>query len=114
MKNPKEKGTKYELKIINELRSLGFEAVSTRQSSRLLDSQGVDILTNFPFNIQCKRVEKMSNFEQVLEGMNRDKDPVIFHKKNHKPDIVIMLKEDFYKIGQLIAYWDELRKTRGT
>ena len=100
----KEKGVKYELKIINELKALGFEAESTRNASRKLDSEKVDIISDIPFHIQCKRCERIHNVETLLYEIPTDKTPVIFTKKNHKPDLVIMKKEDFYRILLLLDF----------
>jgi hypothetical protein len=104
MINSKNKGTQYELRIINELKDLGFEAESTRNTSRKLDAQAVDIISDIPFHIQCKRVEKLHDPEGILKRMPTDKTPVIFTKKSHKQDIVFMDKQTFYRILLLLDF----------
>ena len=98
MINGKQKGNAYELKIVCELKEMGFEAESSRNASRKMDALGVDIVTNFPFHIQCKRVERLFNPEGILTNMPNDKKRVIFTKKNRKPELVIMFKRDFYEL----------------
>ena len=98
MINQRNKGHNYELKIISELKEMGYEAESSRLSNRKLDSQKVDIVTNFPFNIQCKKVERLKDPEGIILSMPKDKPCCIFTKKNHKPDLVILTKEAFYKL----------------
>jgi hypothetical protein len=95
----KNKGNKFELQIVQFLERLGFEAVTSRSESKRLDDKGVDIVTNAPFNIQCKAVERLSiPIHQLLKDMPTDKPPVVFHKRNNKGVIVSMKLEDFEKL----------------
>jgi hypothetical protein len=95
----KNKGNKYELLIISFLRLWGWDAQSSRSCNRDLDNQGVDIVTEAPFNIQCKAVEKMkTSYHDILASMPTDKTPVIFHKRNNKGSVVVMTAEDFARL----------------
>jgi len=102
MNKNKDAGTRYELKIIGELVKLGFSALSSRLMSRYLDSKKVDIVTNFPFHIQCKHVQRLSGTRQILAAMPKDKPGVIFHSNNKQgeknKELAIMDKEEFYKL----------------
>ena len=96
--NSRNKGNAYERQIINEIKALGFDAVSSRSESKNMDDAGVDIITELPFNIQCKRVERLHDPEGIIENMPPDKIRAIFTKKNRKDDLVILKKSDFYRI----------------
>ena len=95
----KKKGNKYELAACELLRIYGWEAKTSRLASRELDNLGVDIVTNAPFNIQCKAVERLSpGYHEILASMPRDKTPVIFHKRNNKGSVVVMELKDFAEL----------------
>jgi len=99
MINSKKKGTAYELAVIKELRSIyGDNVHSSRLMSRDMDNQLVDIVGDVPFNIQCKRTENLPQVHKIFDSINREKPPVIFWKKNHKPQIVIMEAETFLEL----------------
>lgn len=98
-------GHNFERQIIKELKSLGFEAVSTRSESRSKDNQGIDIITNTPviYQPQCKVKASQPNFHQLLTETEAD---VVFWKKVEKANVkfltkgeyVVMSKENFYKL----------------
>lgn len=99
--NAKQKGSAFERAICQWMRALGFEAETARYVNQKLDDAGVDIVTDAPYNIQCKAIERMSvSAHQLLDEMPRDKVPVIFHKRNNKGTIVSMRLSDF---GDLIS-----------
>jgi arsenate reductase-like glutaredoxin family protein len=98
--NARKKGHDYERKIKNEFKSLGYQNCETsRYASRILDDQKVDLFGTDPFNVQCKAVEKLGSVHNILKEMPDDKNyNLIFHKKNNQGEVVILTKEDFYKI----------------
>jgi hypothetical protein len=102
--NSKNKGTQYEQKIARELREIGFEScLTSRHASKLLDDMKVDFTCTDPFNIQAKAVEKGLSYHSTLEEMPKDANyNLIFHKKNRKPELVVMLKEDFYELARML------------
>lgn len=102
--NSKDKGTQYEQKIARELRELGFtECLTSRQASKLMDDKKVDFICTDPFYIQAKAQERGLVYHTVLQAMPKDSNyNVIFHKKNRKPELVVMLKEDFYELLQML------------
>jgi len=92
----KNKGNRFELEIVQLLKDNGYDAVSSRSESKNLDDKGIDIVTNAPFNIQCKHVERMSQpVHKLLASMPFDKTPVVLHKRNNKGVVVCMRLEDF-------------------
>lgn len=111
MRNNRTAGNNYERQIVNELKELGFDAVTARAESRNMDAKKVDVFgKNLPIHIQCKNSKdnfKVSAyFEENEDIFPGDKPVVIFHKKTKKAnkkfikegEYVYMKKEDFYKL----------------
>lgn len=105
-------GNNFELIIINELKEMGYEAVSTRAESRNADARGIDIITDLPFNPQCKISINQPNIHKLLTETDTD---LIFYRrvvakdykqKNGKTkrtfvkdgDYVMMEKSAFYNL----------------
>jgi len=103
--NVRQKGLAYERKIINELKELlgDDEIGSSRNLNRYMDSLKCDIVNVPMFNIQCKAMESTPTYHSILKEMPSDaKMNVVFHKRNNKGEIVVMTKEDFYRIFKLL------------
>ena len=94
----RQKGHAFELRIVHELREMGFDAVSSRSESKNLDDKGVDIVDNSPFYFQCKAVERLNGYHEILRGMPADKVRAILHKRNNKGVIVTLYWEDFKEL----------------
>ena len=111
-KTNRTKGHNYERQLAKEFREiLGDEDCRTsRQSSRLLDDCKVDLDCYF-LNIHAKNVRNNINYSELLNDIKeaideklkkRSELPIaIFHKKQSK-EMIIISKEDFYKLA--IAY----------
>lgn len=107
-KTNRTKGHNYERKIAKELRELGFSrCLTSRQASRLYDDCKLDFY-GIPFNLQAKNVSSVSiKYDLVLDSMKelveknlpeRSELPyAVMHKKG-KVEVVVLLKEDFYKL----------------
>lgn len=96
----KGKGSRYERQLAQEFRDLGYKDCKTsRYASRALDDAKVD-LYGLPMNIQAKYYDSnQPNFRKVLDEMPDDKlTNLVFHKVSRKKDIVVMWKEDYYKL----------------
>ena len=105
MPHSKNKGSSYERKLAKEFREFGFEDCKTsRFESKMLDDAGVDLTNTGIFNVQAKAVERLSpSYHEILKSMPTDNNyNVIFHKRNHKGEVVVMTKEDFYDILQML------------
>jgi len=99
MINARNKGNSFELAVIKELKSVYGENIhSTRSMNRALDAEKVDICGDVPFNIQCKATENLPQVHKIFDEINRDKPPLIWWKKNHKPQIVILEAETFLEL----------------
>lgn len=62
----RSRGHRWELIVVNMLKEANFEAISARQESRTADASGIDIVSNFPFKIQCKDAANYPNFHKLL------------------------------------------------
>lgn len=105
MPNGRNKGNAYERKLAKEFRELGFVNCKTsRYESKMLDDLKVDLTNTGFFNVQAKAVERLSpTHHDILESMPKDSNyNVIFHKRNRKGDIVVMSKDDFYELVQML------------
>jgi hypothetical protein len=97
MTNARKKGNGYELQIINELKELGYDAVSSRSESKRMDDKGVDIIDNTDFYFQCKANERLSMpVHEILRSMPREKIPVVLHKRNNKGTVAV-IEWDLFK-----------------
>ena len=100
-------GHNFERLIVQELKDLGFDVVTTRSESRNLDNKGVDIFgPEFHYYIQCKNSKSILDYHSLLKNQDLGKPLILFHRKTHKAnkrfvadgDYVVMLKEEFYKL----------------
>ncbi len=93
-------GHSFERETVLEFRELGWEkACTSRAESKNLDDAGVDICFTDPYSVQCKWTDKAPNFHTLLDSMPKDgKTNVVFHKRKHGGTVVVMKKEDFYKL----------------
>ncbi len=76
--------------------------------SREMGQSGTDIILRdnmyikFPFDIECKRTEKLNLYESIEQAkVNSDdytRDWLLIHKKNHTDPIVIMSWDAFEKL----------------
>lgn len=54
-------------------------------------------------NIQCKATEATPPYQRILKEMPQDeKYNVIFQKRNKEGEIVVISKEDFYELLQIL------------
>lgn len=108
--NARQKGHAYERKIAEEFRQLGYDkCLTSRLESKKRDDEKVDLCHTGNWNIQCKAVEKLGRYHDILDTMPVEEENinVIFHKINRKGEVVAMRKEDFYRI---ILRLDKLEK----
>ena len=98
MNKNRDKGIRFELECIHILEELGFKAVSSRSESRALDNIGVDIVTDAPFNIQCKFTVKAPSYHRLLKEMPKDKAPIVMHKRSREGVVVVMTLSTFQRL----------------
>ena len=87
----RDAGHKFERDIIHSLKVMGYEAVSSRQESRSADARGIDIISDYPLNIQAKSATNQPNFHTLLTETEAE---VIFYRKTEKRGT------RFYTIGE--------------
>jgi hypothetical protein len=104
-KRNKNAGSGWEREIAQLLRSIGYlHVITTRQGSRLRDSQKIDIMNadedrngRFPYNIQAKNVKGHLPYGKVIaelpkvEGVTN----IIFHKMTQKVNNRFVCKDKF-------------------
>jgi hypothetical protein len=104
MRNNKKAGNRSELRYIHILKKLGYDAASARLMSRDADNRGVDIVGDFPFDIQVKNSCNQPNFYKLLNEKDCN---VVFWEKTEKSkkdrfvrkaDIVVLYLDDFLKL----------------
>ena len=98
MINGRQKGHKFEQDFAQRLRTLGYQAVTSRSESRNLDDKGVDLVDNTPFYFQLKRCERLKPVDDILTCMPDDKVRVVVSKRSRKDAVVSMLLEDFEEL----------------
>ena len=106
MNSNRDKGHRFELKIVNELKEMGYEAVSSRAESKNLDAQAVDIVSNFPYYVQCKFTQRLPNIWKIFMRMPPTKPPALFFSQAYKDDLVIVRKKDFYELIKKINSYE--------
>lgn len=112
----KQKGNRYELQIINELKELGFEGVcSSRSQDKRADANKIDIVDmngELPVNIQNKITQNTPNYFKIADDCTDKTKPFcIFWNRqeavdgkvsmNSKGEVVFVPKDFFYKLLKL-------------
>jgi hypothetical protein len=98
----RKKGHNYERQVAKEMRQFFPDAKTSRDGARGEDPRGVDLIHTGMFNIQCKARQNLNSFS-VLRDMPDDHNiNVVFWKRNHEKDVVVLSKEDFYELLQII------------
>ena len=106
----KTAGSNFERHHVHRLKEIGYNAVSSRQESRSLDAQKVDIVTDAPYYIQCKLTQNTPNIKHNFDAMPEGKVKVLFHGKTVKKgnrfykdeEYAYIGIDDFYKIMKLL------------
>ncbi len=94
-----DKGKRGELEVAALLRGYGFEARRGRQYSGV---EGRDVLSNLPdTHIEVKRCERLHLWialDQAARDAEAHETPVVFHRPNNRPWVVILPAEDYLKL----------------
>lgn len=87
-KRSKQKGSQLELDVIHKLNELGYNTVSSRSNSKLLDNSKVDIDDldgNLPLYLQCKCTQSTPSYFKIREECPlKDKPFGVVWKKQDK------------------------------
>jgi len=101
----RNKGKSFELACVKFFKNLGYlTAVTSRLMSKYWDDRGVDLLNTGIFHVQCKAVEKLEPYHDILAAMPQDtaKLNIVMHKRNRKGVVVAMTQEDFETLVNLL------------
>lgn len=109
-RNNRRRGHDYERELAQEYRDLGWEdCTTTRYSSRKKDDAGIDLDFTAPLAIQAKYYKNQPNFSKVIDEMKTvtGEIPIVHFKRNKgkgqaKDELVIMKKEDWYEIVEML------------
>lgn len=97
--NSRAKGARGERQWRDELRANGYDARRGQQFCGSPDSPDV-VCADLPWvHFEVKAVERL-NIEEAMEQARRDgagKTPIVAHKRNHRPWLVTMGAETFFK-----------------
>ena len=74
-------GHKWELDIVRILKEMGYEAVSSRAESRNADARGIDVISDYPFDIQAKCMVNTPKIHSILTETDAE---VIFWQRTEK------------------------------
>ena len=112
----KQAGSRLELDIVSRLKEMGYEAVTARYASRMMDDKGIDIVSDFPFAIQCKASINQPNCHQIFTEKECD---VIFFRKMEKQGKRFFAKGEYAMLRlddllNLIGNKDEQTKQTST
>lgn len=87
-KRSKQKGSQLELDVIHKLNEIGYNTVSSRSNSKLLDNSKVDVCDldgNLPCYIQCKATQSFPSYFKIREECPlKDKSFHLIWKKQEK------------------------------
>lgn len=109
----REKGKRGELEVAKLLQEHGFEARRGQQYKGGTDSP--DVIHNISnVFIEVKLREKLSLYS-ALEKAKKEggsKTPIVFHRRDRKPWVIIMYADDFLGFLKLLWKYTERPKNR--
>lgn len=96
--NSRAKGKRGELEASRLLREHGFDARRGQQFHGGADSP--DVVGMPGWHIEVKRVEKGNLYDWMHQASTDcgDNKPVVFHRRNNHPWVVILQAEDFFQL----------------
>lgn len=103
MINSKEKGKRYEREVANYFKEQGFKDARRSVQYNGKAEEGQADIVGVPFlHVECKHNEQL-NVEKALQQAirdngNKNKIPVVIHRKNGEKSKVTMSLDDFMKI----------------
>lgn len=115
MRNNRTAGNNYELVIVNDLKAIGYDVVTSRAESRNMDAKKVDVFSPegssnpLPIYIQTKNMKdnfKVADYyEENKDVFPKDKPLVIIHKKTKKAKTNFLTQGEFCYMEKKTLYW---------
>ena len=99
----RDAGNGYEREILNKIKFLFPDILTSRNESRSLDAKKVDFCNTHPFNFQCKLQKQTPNVE-ILKQMPEGKNVIVWGKTRRAS--VNMVKDGDYVIMKLDTFLD--------
>lgn len=102
----RRKGHDYERAIRKEFRDFGWKFCETsRYASKMIDNAKIDLVGTEPFAVQCKNTANNPSYDKILSDMRPNKPlyKLIYHKKTGKGEYVIMEKNDWLEILEMLT-----------
>ena len=99
MTNIRRKGANYEREIARYLRDHGYDARRGQQFRGGADSP--DVIGLKGFHIEAKRTERLNLYDALRQSIRDsapDETPIVVHRRNNEPNVVIMLLDDFMEV----------------
>jgi Holliday junction resolvase len=99
-KASRDKGKRGERELVNWLKDHGYAARRGQQFQGSPDSPDVICDELGKYHIEVKRRETLSLYpaiDQAADDAGEDQTPVVFHRRNGKPWLVIQRAEDWLK-----------------
>ena len=104
-----DKGKRGELELTHELQRLGFNTAH-RSQQYCGSASSADVLGVPGAHIECTRTEKLSLYAaygQAIRDSSGSSDiPVVMHRRNNRPWLVIMGLDDWSKLYQAFLWQD--------
>ena len=103
----RRKGHDYERQIRREYRELGWSNCETsRFASKMMDDRKIDLVNTKPFAVQCKSLINNPSYHKIFKEMEADRDDykIIYHKRKNDGEYVIMEKDDFHELVEMLIY----------
>ena len=101
----RRKGHEFERKIRLNFKDLGWSNCETsRYASKQMDDRKIDLINTSPFAVQCKASINNPPYHKIFKQMepNAGDYKIIYHKRMHDNEYVIMQKEDFHEILEML------------
>ena len=99
MTNSRRKGKDGELELVRKLKDLGYDV---RRGQQYCGANGdADVIGLDGIHIECKRVEQLRLWDALAQAKadaREDELPVIMHRKNNCPWVVIQPLDDWIKM----------------
>jgi hypothetical protein len=94
----RRKGATGELELAHFLTDHGIPAERGVQHAGGVESADIKILTDFPFHIECKRVESGSIYKWMAQASADagNKIPMVQHRRNGQRWLTILYSDDFF------------------
>ena len=101
----RRKGHEFERKIRLNFKDLGWSNCETsRYASKQMDDRKIDLINTSPFAVQCKASINNPSYHKIFKEMLEIKGhyKLIYHKKPRDKEYVVIQKEDFHELLDML------------